>query len=100
MNIKDVPNWILGLEAEDLQFIKRLILSSGSLKELAKEYNVTYPTIRLRLNKLIKKINTNENSQKDDEFIMLIKQLAIDDNFDLNTAKKLIYEYRRIKNDH
>ena len=41
-------NWIEDLSEEDLAFIKRFILSSGSLKDMAKQYNVTYPTIRLR----------------------------------------------------
>lgn len=97
MNINDVPDWILTLEVEDLKFIKKIILSSGSLKQLANEYNVTYPTIRLRLDKLIEKINSCDNEPTDDKYIMLIKQLAIDDRFDLDTAKKLIGEYRRIK---
>ena len=39
--------WMDFLEDEDLAFIKRFILFSGSLKDLADAYNVSYPTLRL-----------------------------------------------------
>ena len=53
MGIRNAPNWILSLEEEDLEFIKNFILNSGSLKEIAKIYNVSYPTVRIRLDRLI-----------------------------------------------
>ncbi|MCG9844036.1 DUF2089 domain-containing protein, partial [Staphylococcus argenteus] len=37
------------------------MLSSGSLKQLSEEYRVSYPTIRLRLDRLIEKIKINES---------------------------------------
>lgn len=49
-----------GLEEEDVAFIKRFVLSSGSLKEMAAEYGVTYPTVRLRLDRLIQKIRLED----------------------------------------
>ena len=55
MTIKVVPEWMVHLEDEDVVFIKKFILNSGSLKEMAKAYEVTYPTVRLRLDKLIQK---------------------------------------------
>ncbi len=55
MSIEIIPEWMENLDDEDISFIKRFILASGSLKEVAKEYNVTYPTVRLRLDKLIQK---------------------------------------------
>ena len=50
-----IPDWIMQLEEEDLAFIKNFVLASGSLKEIAGIYGVTYPTVRLRLDKLIQK---------------------------------------------
>ena len=47
MAIEIVPDWMADLEEEDLAFIKRFLLASGSLKEIAKQYGVTYPTVRL-----------------------------------------------------
>jgi hypothetical protein len=48
--------WIQHLDEEDQQFIRRFILHSGSLKALANEYGVSYPTVRLRLDRLIAKV--------------------------------------------
>lgn len=61
MSIEIVPEWMINLDDEDISFIKRFILASGSLKEIAKEYKVTYPTVRLKLDKLIQKIQINDN---------------------------------------
>ena len=58
MAIETVPEWMAGLEDEDLVFIKKFVLASGSLKEMAGEYGVTYPTVRLRLDRLIRKSNS------------------------------------------
>ena len=96
MRYDDLPVWITLLENEDLNFIKKMVLASGSLKDLAKEYNVTYPTMRNRLDKLIEKIKIYDQ-EENDEFIERIKILAIDDKIDLDTAKLLIEEYRGTK---
>ncbi len=45
------------LEQEGATFLKNFVLKSGSLKEIAKLYEVSYPTVRLRLDKLIQKID-------------------------------------------
>ncbi|HAJ9305204.1 TPA: DUF2089 domain-containing protein [Listeria monocytogenes] len=94
MSIKIVPDWMINLEDEDVNFIKKFILSSGSLKEMAKEYDVTYPTVRLRLDKLIQKIKI-EDKIEDNSYISLIKRYAIDEKIEFETAKVLISEYRK-----
>lgn len=94
MSIKIVPDWMVNLEDEDTVFIKKFILSSGSLKEMAKEYDVTYPTVRLRLDKLIQKIEI-EDKVEDNSYISLIKRYAIDEKIEFETAKVLISEYRK-----
>ena len=88
------PLWITNLEDEDIAFIKRFILSSGSLKEMAKVYHVTYPTVRLRLDRLIEKIRLSE-SEEQDSYVAFIKRMALDDRFDADTAKLLISAYRK-----
>jgi len=55
MAIEIVPEWMINLDDEDISFIKKFLLASGSLKEIANQYGVTYPTVRLRLDKLIQK---------------------------------------------
>lgn len=94
MSIERVPDWMINLEDEDVSFIKKFILNSGSLKEMAKEYDVTYPTVRLRLDKLIQKIEI-EDKIEDNSYISLIKRYAIDEKIEFETAKILISEYRK-----
>lgn len=94
MTIKVVPRWLRNLEDEDIEFIKKFILNSGSLKEMAHEYEVTYPTVRLRLDKLIQKIEL-EDKIEDNSYIALIKRYAVDDKIDFDVAKVLINEYRK-----
>lgn len=96
MNINTFPKWITNLEDEDFMFIKRFILASGSLKELASNYSVTYPTVRLRLDRIIQKIKLNEETQ-DEPYIDLIKKLVVSDELDYNVAKLLINEFKNSK---
>ena len=96
MQIEVVPEWMANLEDEDVSFIKRFLLASGSLKEMASQYKVTYPTVRLRLDRLIQKIQIGE-STGNDPYIALVKRLAVQDKLDFETAKILIGEYKKTK---
>lgn len=98
MSINIVPEWMTNLDDEDVSFIKKFLLASGSLKELANNYSVTYPTVRLRLDRLIQKIHISEQSSSE-PYIALIKQLAINEKIDFETAKLLIIEYRKNKKE-
>jgi len=95
MAIEVVPDWMVSLEDEDVIFIKKFLQASGSLKEIAKHYEVTYPTVRLRLDKLIQKIQISEDISNE-PFVALVKRLAVSDKIDFDTAKILISEYRKI----
>ena len=97
MAMELLPEWMAGLEEEDVAFIKKFILASGSLKEVAGQYGVTYPTVRLRLDRLIQKIRLTENTAAD-PYIATIKRLAMNEKLDLNTAKVLIAEYKKTRN--
>lgn len=96
MAINIVPEWMANLEDEDISFIKRFILASGSLKEIAKQYDVTYPTVRLRLDRLIQKIQISEDVESE-PYVSLIKRLALNDKIDFETAKILVSEYKKEK---
>ena len=93
MDNKDVPAWILSLESDDLEFIRKFVLNSGSLKQLAKDYEVSYPTVRIRLDRLIQKIEINEEHDKE-ELIGLVKKLAIEERISLEDAKLIIDKYK------
>lgn len=98
MTIEVVPEWMENLDDEDSSFIKKFIMASGSLKEIAKQYGVTYPTVRLRLDKIIQKIQIGEDNSKD-PFIALIKRLAVNEKLDFDTAKILINQYKKIQRE-
>lgn len=55
MDMTMIPPWMSNLDDEDMTFIKRFLLASGSMKEVAAQYGVSYPTVRLRLDRLIQK---------------------------------------------
>jgi len=94
--IEILPEWLSELEDEDINFIKKFLLVSGSLKEMSGIYGVTYPTLRLRLDRLIQKIQLNDKTEAD-KYITLIKTLALDGKLDYLTAKLLIAEYKKQK---
>ena len=98
MAIKDVPDWVLSLEKEDLEFIKKFVINSGSLKDVAKLYDVSYPTVRLKLDRLIEKIKLNVDVENGD-FIQFVKQLVIDDRIELEEAKLIIEKYKKEKDE-
>ncbi len=98
MSITNLPEWMSELDDEDLSFIRNFILASGSLKEIANLYGVTYPTVRLRLDRLIQKIQITQ-SVGNDRFIALVKKLAIDEKLDVDTAKTLISAYRETRKE-
>ncbi|AXQ79368.1 DUF2089 family protein [Streptococcus chenjunshii] len=92
MGDEKIPSWLFELEPEDYEFMHRFILASGSLKKIAKEYGVSYPTIRLRLDRLIQKVSVKSKSEG---YVGLIKDLALEDEISFEAAKKLIAAYRK-----
>ena len=90
MSEQKVPAWFLHLDDEDHQFIKRLILASGSLKELAASYGVSYPTIRLRLDRLIERVRTLDSVAEDDPFQARVRLLVTSGELSARAAKELL----------
>ena len=89
-----IPDWLSALEDEDLVFVKKFLLASGSLKEMARQYGVTYPTVRLRLDRLIQKISLADR-REEEPFLTYIRSLAVDARIDLETAKDIMEHYRK-----
>ncbi len=85
-------DWFFNLEKEEQEFLKRFILASGSLKQLAKEYEVSYPTVRIRVNKIIEKIKLSDNNR--DTFEINIMQMVIDEKISLDSAKEIIRKHK------
>ncbi len=49
------------LEAEDQRFIEAFVIASGSLKQMAELLQVSYPTVRNRLDRLIEKLEDEQH---------------------------------------
>ena len=97
MNIvknQEIPLWIRRLEEGDLQFVKELVLASGSLKQLAAEYEVSYPTIRQRLNRVIDRIQLIDANPTDGPFESRVRTLVADRILEPSIGKELLKLHR------
>ena len=87
---RDFPAWLAHLDDGDYQFIKRFVLASGSLKELATSYDVSYPTIRLRLDQLIERIRVLDDTPPRDAFDARMRLLVAQGDLSSELAKELL----------
>jgi hypothetical protein len=88
--LQRAPRWIDALEDEDISFIKRFVLASGSLKELASEYGISYPTVRLRLDRLIDKVKLVDRHDITSPFERVLRLQHAEGKIDLQTLKLLL----------
>lgn len=95
--LPEFPPWLKALSEEDLTFLRRFILASGSLKDLATEYEVSYPTIRGRLDRLIAKIAAVEEAKVADEFERQVKVMVASGTLTAAIAKQLLIAHRQTK---
>jgi hypothetical protein len=91
------PGWIEVLEPDDAQFLKRFLLASGSLKALAQEYDVSYPTIRARLDRLIAKVKAAEDPRVNDPFERKLRLMVADAKLSPAVARELLAAHRDAK---
>ena len=93
--------WIELLEEDDLAFLKRFVMASGSLKEIAQLYGISYPTVRLRLDRLIAKIKIFDHENSMSDFERTLRGLHADGKIDLATLKTLLSaHYKEREKDH
>ena len=91
--------WVETLSEEDLAFLKRFLLASGSLKELAKAYGISYPTVRLRLDRLIAKVKVLDSQEITSEFERQVRMFHAEGRIDMNTMNALLAAHRQEKGD-
>lgn len=84
------PRWVDALEDDDLAFIKRFLLASGSLKDLASAYGISYPTIRLRLDRLIEKVKLLDRQDLSSPFERLLRIQHVEGTIDRQTLERLL----------
>ena len=79
---------------ERAQFLRRFVLGSGSLKALAEEYGVSYPTVRARLDRLIAKVEAASDPRIADPFQRKLKLLVADGQLAAQVARELLDAHR------
>lgn len=101
MRNDEVPRWVLSLNDEELNFIKQFILKSGSFKDMAKVYKISYPTVRNQTDKLIEKIEMNSKNDSD-SLIDVIKDLTLKNRISIEDASMIIDKIKedKLKRDH
>jgi hypothetical protein len=67
---------LAALPQEDLDLITELVLRSGSLKDLAVAYGVSYPTIRLRVDRVIERLSAAVKGKSIDPMNELLARLV------------------------
>lgn len=92
--MKQVPAWLAALDEDDVQFLRRFLLCSGSLKELGEAYGVSYPTLRGRLDRLINKVKAAEEPGPRDEFERRLRVLVAEGTLSAGLARELLASHR------
>lgn len=91
--------WIDNLDDEDLAFLKRFLLASGTLKELARQYGISYPTVRLRLDRLIEKVKLLDQAVGAGPLERGLRSAYADGRIDTTTFRALLEAYRQEKEE-
>jgi hypothetical protein len=93
--IDDRRSWVDFLDEEDLAFLKRFILASGSLKAVAEAYGISYPTVRARLDRLIAKVQIIEKHSEASAFERLLRAKYAEGKLDMQTLKTLLTAHKQ-----
>jgi hypothetical protein len=87
---------LFALDDQDLEFVLRMVLASGSLKELAKSYRVSYPTIRSRLNRLIERLRAILVGAPSDPMAGLLADLVERGELTARAARAVLDMHRQV----
>lgn len=88
------PAWLSQLNDEDVQFLRRFVVGSGSLKALAEDYGVSYPTVRARLDRLIAKVEAASDPRISDPFHRKLRILTAEGQISSPVARELLDAHR------
>ncbi len=81
---------LLNLAPDDLDLIVALVLEGGSLKGLAARYDVSYPTIRARLDRVIARLNEILDGRQPDPLRELLADLVERGEVNGSTARRIL----------
>jgi hypothetical protein len=99
MRDADLPTWVRSFDEDDLQLIRRFVLASGSLKQLASDYDVSYPTIRTRVDALIERMQLLDRNSKDDVLEARLRLLVSEGDVAPKIGKELLQLHRQTKGE-
>jgi hypothetical protein len=85
---------LLLLPEDDLDFVLQFVFASGSLKEMARLYGVSYPTIRASLDRVIANLQQCLNGTPPDAMTNLLADLVERGEIKLAAAKSIRAIYR------
>ncbi|HXP16601.1 MAG TPA: DUF2089 family protein [Terriglobales bacterium] len=74
--IRSGPHPLFALTEGELDLVLQLVLASGSLKDLAAVYKVSYPTIRARIDRLIERARQMAGGTSSDPMMQLLADLV------------------------
>ncbi len=89
------PVWVEALTEDELRFVERFVLCSGSLKALASEYGVSYPTLRNRLDGLIDRVKELQSTEADGPVKSKVRQLLRDGAISVDAARQIVSAYEK-----
>lgn len=67
------------LSQEQLQFVELFLVSRGSIKEVEKALNISYPTVRAKLNEVIAQLGYKQEEKKSQRKSEIMEQLEAGD---------------------
>ncbi|HVO80788.1 MAG TPA: DUF2089 family protein [Terriglobales bacterium] len=86
---------LLALAEEELDLVLQLVLASGSLKDLAQVYQVSYPTIRIRVDRLIERVRQIVGGAPPDPMMQLLADLVERGEITVSAARSVRDLYRQ-----
>lgn len=95
MHLRKMKKWTELLRDEDLAFVRAFVLASGSLKAVARQYGISYPTVRLRLDRLIEKMRIADEGADLSEFERVLRLRHAEGRIDRQTYVELLEVHRR-----
>ena len=85
---------LLRLAEEDLNMVTAFVLVSGSIKDLAGQYGVSYPTIRQRLDRLIERLRNEVDGATSDPLSNYLADLLAQGRISPAVARRIRELYR------
>jgi hypothetical protein len=86
---------LFSLTEEELDLVLQLVLASGSMKDLARIYKVSYPTIRARVDRLIERVRQIVEGAPLDPIMQLLADLVERGEITVSAARSLRDLYRQ-----